>query len=43
VQQCDEKKENVQRGGKKTEKEGNDEDVVTVEKNKETKDEKTLK
>jgi hypothetical protein len=40
VQQCDEKKENAWRRKRKTEQEGNDEEVVTIEENKETKDEK---
>jgi len=37
------KKENAWKGRKKTKKKGNDEKVVTIEENKETKDEKKLK
>jgi hypothetical protein len=37
------KKENAWRRKRKTEREGNDEKVVTIEENKETKDEKKTK
>ncbi len=43
MQWCDEKKESAWRGIRKIEKEGNDEKIVTIKENKETKNAKKKK